>query len=57
MPRELTTRGQVQVTVVHNGAQLFANLTPEIEKMVEAQTRDAIRNAFKQNLPDAAFSD
>jgi hypothetical protein len=56
MPRELTTRGQMQVTVVHNGAQLFAGLTPEIQKMVEVQTRDALAKMLKEHLPDAGVT-
>jgi TP901 family phage tail tape measure protein len=56
MPRTLTVTGEQRVEVTLNGAEMLTRLTPEIQKMVQEQTQNAIRQVFKDKLPDAGVN-
>jgi hypothetical protein len=55
-PRVLSGQFSHQVTVVHNGAEVFAKLTPFIEQVVAKQVNATLGRAFKEVLPDAGVS-
>ncbi|MBN9524490.1 hypothetical protein J0H58_39250 [bacterium] len=55
-PRVLSGQFTHQVTVVHNGAEVFAKLTPFIEQVVTKQVNATLSRAFKEALPDAGVT-
>jgi hypothetical protein len=56
MPRELSGSFNHQVTVVHNGTEAFAKLTPYIQETVKDAVNAALSRAFKEHLPDAGVT-
>lgn len=53
MPRTLNGNFQHQVTLLHNGAEVFASLTPAVAELVELRVKAALQQIFNQQLPDA----
>lgn len=52
LPSELTLQANHKVEVIINGAEMFANLQPEIQAMVVNQTKTAINNMIDTKFPD-----
>jgi hypothetical protein len=55
MPRSLNGQFQHSVQVIHNGAEVFAKMTPAIEQMVAERVTSALNRVFKEHLPDAGI--
>ena len=51
-PREVTMSVRHTVEVIHNGAEIFANMQDNIVKLVEATTNDSINRMIKTKFPD-----
>lgn len=52
LPTELSLQANHKVEVIINGAEMFANLQPEIQAMVVNQTKTAINNMIDTKFPD-----
>jgi len=52
IPSEITMRATHRVEVIHNGAQVFAQIEPGLVKLVEQQTNKAINNMIMQKFPE-----
>ncbi len=55
-PRVLSGQFTHQVTVVHNGAEVFAKMTPFVEQVVTEKVNAALSRAFKDAMPDAGVT-
>jgi hypothetical protein len=54
-PRTVEMSVRHTVEVIHNGAQMFAALTPSVMQLVEQTTSNAINNMLKQKFPDVGI--
>lgn len=52
-PTEIQLNGNHTLEVIHNGAQVFQNLQPEMKSLVEGEIKKAINNMLKDKFPDA----
>jgi TP901 family phage tail tape measure protein len=53
MPRSLTGQFEHRVTVIHNGAEVFATLQPQMQQMIVQNVRQELNRVFSEHLPDA----
>jgi TP901 family phage tail tape measure protein len=54
-PRTVEMSVRHTVEVIHNGAQLFASLTPSVMELVEKTTENAINGMLKKKFPDVGI--
>lgn len=52
-PKTLTVTGQHQVNVVHNGAEIFAQMPQFVEKLVVQKVNETLSRVFKEQMPEA----
>ncbi|MBN9520666.1 hypothetical protein J0H58_19470 [bacterium] len=54
-PRVLSGQFSHQVTVVHNGAEVFAKLTPFVEQLVTDRVNTVLTRTFQEHMPEAGI--
>lgn len=52
IPHTIQIEARHIVEVIHNGAQIFANLEPSVIKLVESVTEQALNKMIRQKFPD-----
>lgn len=55
-PAKLEVSGRQTVEVIFNGAEVFANITPEMKSMVEEKVKEVVNKVFRDYLPDAGVN-
>jgi hypothetical protein len=51
MPRSMNFEGNFTHTVTLNGAEVLANIQPELTRMVEGQIKTSLQNVFQKQFP------
>jgi hypothetical protein len=51
-PREISIQAQHNVEVVFNGAEVFNNLGPQFQTMVEGQVKNALNSMLREKFPE-----